>query len=168
MSSYLVNSSTALAVAAAIIDDPKCEKESTFELASEVLYINALAVADRYNEEPKFTELDRSQAREFTDIEMFGCIRCWRYQVNVSDDFAGRAPVVYSYEAEEEIAQRNEWEYNEYFEHICDSWGNKVDYPWGVDDIERKPEPKPSKFAAKKRIPTKLRAIQSQVKAMQA
>ena len=50
MSSYLVSSTTALAAASAINDDPKCEDEKTLKIAGYLLYLNAEATASRYSE----------------------------------------------------------------------------------------------------------------------
>lgn len=181
MSSYLVSSTTALAAASAINDDPKCEDEKTLKIAGYLLYLNAEATASRYSEKPQYALLDASQAREFTPEEQYGCLQCWMYQVNVSDYYEKHELYYCAKQAAEDItdgkSEAKEWYYlphmHEWYRTADDSL---IEFPWGIDDeqpnqtaLSFEPAPsKPSKFATKKRIPTKLRAIQSQMKAMQA
>lgn len=136
MAKQVITSSTALAAAAAINNDPGFNQARTYHLASEMRHYSHLAssggvdtIGDR--------ELDRSQARCFNAEEMLNCLRAFVRSAHALKIAECQVLVTDALDAQERLALEHGWEFDEYRGCIVDSWGDPLTRDDGLDDIER-------------------------------
>ena len=141
MSSYVVSDSTVLAIASGLERSGRAD-DGIRQIADALKRFNAEAVAERYGEREGFDPVNMAQMRQFSDAEVCGSCRCYLYQVDVSEKQASSAIYRQVEALDKEIRKRNvdsgKWDTWKYFgDDVYSEGGEVIDFPWGLDDIER-------------------------------